>query len=153
MTDPNVFYNREDLWQIPNEKYGDSTQAMEPYYSILQLPGEEEPELLLVLPFTPSSRDNMIAWMAGRSDGDSYGELLVYLFPKDRVVFGPMQVETRIDQDTLISEQLSHRDQRGSHVLMFSGATCSFFRLMIPFFMWNRFFSRLNRASFRNWPG
>lgn len=117
MTDPNVFYNREDLWQIPNEKYGDSTQAMEPYYSILQLPGEEEPELLLVLPFTPSSRDNMIAWMAGRSDGDSYGELLVYLFPKERVVFGPMQIETRIDQDTLISEQLSLWDQRGSHVL------------------------------------
>lgn len=117
MTDPNVFYNREDLWQIPNEKYGGSVQAMEPYYSILQLPGEKEPELLLILPFTPASRDNMIAWMAGRSDGDSYGELLVYLFPKDRVVFGPMQVETRIDQDTLISEQLSLWDQRGSHVL------------------------------------
>jgi len=117
MTDPNVFYNREDLWQIPNEKYGDSVQVMEPYYSILQLPGEEEPEFLLILPFTPSNRDNMIAWMAGRSDGDNYGELLVYLFPKERVVFGPMQIETRIDQDTLISEQLSLWDQRGSHVL------------------------------------
>lgn len=117
MTDPNVFYNREDLWQIPNEKYADAVQSMEPYYSILQLPGEEEPEFLLVLPFTPASRDNMIAWLAGRSDGDSYGELLVYLFPKEKVVFGPMQIETRIDQDTLISEQLSLWDQRGSHVL------------------------------------
>ncbi len=117
MTDPNVFYNREDLWQIPNEQYAGSVQTMEPYYSILQLPGKEEPELLLVLPFTPASRDNMIAWMAGRSDGNSYGELLVYLFPKDRVVFGPMQIETRIDQDTLISQQLSLWDQRGSHVI------------------------------------
>ncbi len=117
MTDPTVFYNREDLWQIPNEKYADAVQLMEPYYSILQLPGEDEPEFLLVLPFTPASRDNMIAWLAGRSDGDHYGELLVYLFPKEKVVFGPMQIETRIDQDTLISEQLSLWDQRGSHVL------------------------------------
>ncbi|MDO9535638.1 MAG: UPF0182 family protein [Bacillota bacterium] len=117
MIDPVVFYNREDLWQIPMEKYGENVQAVEPYYTVLQLPGEEEPEFLLVLPYTPARRDNMIAWMAGRSDGENYGELLVYLFPKDRVVFGPMQIETRIDQNTLISQQLSLWDQRGSRVI------------------------------------
>ncbi len=117
MTDTNVFYNREDLWEIPNEKYSESIQPVEPYYTILQLPGVEEPEFLLILPFTPSKRDNMIAWMAGRSDGANYGELLVYLFPKESVVFGPMQIETRIDQNTLISQQLSLWDQRGSRVI------------------------------------
>jgi uncharacterized membrane protein (UPF0182 family) len=117
MTDPVVFYNREDLWQIPNEKYAGSVQPVEPYYTILHLPGEEVPEFVLILPFTPARRDNMIAWMAGRSDGDNYGELLVYLFPKDRVVYGPMQIETRIDQNTLISQQLTLWDQRGSRVI------------------------------------
>ncbi|RJX28794.1 MAG: UPF0182 family protein [Dethiobacter sp.] len=117
MTDPVVFYNREDLWQIPNEKYAGTVQPVEPYYTILQLPGEEEPEFVLILPFTPARRDNMIAWMAGRSDGENYGELLVYLFPKDRVVYGPMQIETRIDQNTLISQQLSLWDQKGSRVI------------------------------------
>ncbi|MGI6317425.1 MAG: UPF0182 family protein [Dethiobacteria bacterium] len=117
MTDPVVFYNREDLWQIPNEKYRGTVQPVEPYYTILELPGEEDPEFVLILPFTPTTRDNMIAWMAGRSDGDNYGELVVYLFPKDRVVFGPMQIETRIDQNTLISQQLALWDQRGSRVV------------------------------------
>ncbi len=117
MTEPGVFYNREDLWQIPNEKYAGTTQVMEPYYTILQIPGESEPEFVLILPFTPGRRDNMIAWMAGRSDGEHYGELLVYTFPKERVIFGPMQVETRIDQNTLISQQLSLWDQRGSRVI------------------------------------
>jgi|LSQX01.1.fsa_nt_gb uncharacterized membrane protein (UPF0182 family) len=117
MKDPVVFYNREDLWQIPNEKYRGTVQPVEPYYTILELPGEEDPEFVLILPFTPTTRDNMIAWMAGRSDGDNYGELLVYLFPKDRVVFGPMQIETRIDQNTLISQQLALWDQRGSRVV------------------------------------
>ncbi len=117
MTDPGVFYNREDLWQVPNEKYAGATQIMEPYYTMLQLPGESQPEFVLILPFTPGRRDNMIAWMAGRSDGDRYGELLVYTFPKERVIFGPMQVETRIDQNTLISQQLSLWDQRGSRVI------------------------------------
>ncbi|HAA34613.1 MAG TPA: UPF0182 family protein [Firmicutes bacterium] len=117
MTDPVVFYTREDLWRIPNEKYAGSFQPVEPYYTILQLPGEEEPEFVLIIPFTPAQRDNMIAWMAGRCDGKNYGELLVYLFPKDKVVYGPMQIETRIDQDTLISQQLSLWDQRGSRVI------------------------------------
>ncbi len=117
MTDPGVFYNREDLWQIPNERYGGTTQVMEPYYTVLQLPGESAPEFVLIRPFTPGRRDNMIAWMAGRSDGEHYGELMVYTFPKERVTFGPMQVETRIDQNTLISQQLSLWDQRGSRVI------------------------------------
>lgn len=117
MADPVVFYNREDLWQIPNEKYRGTVQPVEPYYTILELPGEENPEFVLILPFTPTTRDNMIAWMAGRSDGENYGELVVYLFPKDRVVFGPMQIETRIDQNTLISQQLALWDQRGSRVV------------------------------------
>ncbi len=117
MQDPVVFYNKEDLWNIPNEKYAGATQAMEPYYTILQLPGKTEPEFVLILPFTPGNRDNMIAWMAGRCDGENYGELLVYDFPKDKVIYGPMQIETRIDQNTLISQQLSLWDQKGSRVI------------------------------------
>ncbi len=117
MTNPVVFYNREDLWEIPNERYFGASQPMEPYYNILQLPGLEEPEFVLMQPFTPARRDNMIAWMAGRCDGENYGELLVYLFPKDRMTFGPMQIETRIDQNTLISQQLALWDQRGSRVI------------------------------------
>lgn len=117
MYDPVVFYNREDLWQTPMEKYFGAIQPVEPYYTILQLPGEAEPEFVLMQPFTPARRDNMIAWMAGRSDGDNYGEILVYLFPKDRVIFGPMQIETRIDQNPLISQQLTLWDQRGSRAI------------------------------------
>lgn len=117
MEDPGVFYNREDLWQVPSEKYFGTTQPVEPYYTILQLPGETETEFVLMQPFTPARRDNMIAWMAGRSDGEHYGELLVYLFPKDRVIFGPMQIETRIDQNPVISQQLTLWDQRGSRAI------------------------------------
>ncbi len=117
MDDPTVFYNREDLWQIPNEKYAGAVQPVEPYYTILQLPGESKEEFLIIMPFTPTRRDNMIAWMAGRSDGDKYGELVVYEFPKEKVILGPMQIETRIDQNTLISEQLTLWDQMGSRVI------------------------------------
>ncbi len=117
MYDPVVFYNREDLWQVPMEKYFGATQAVEPYYTVLQLPGETKPEFVLMQPFTPARRDNMIAWMAGRSDGENYGEILVYLFPKDRVIFGPMQIETRIDQNPVISQQLTLWDQRGSRAI------------------------------------
>lgn len=117
MTDPGVFYNREDLWQVPSEKYFGATQPVEPYYTVLQLPGEDEAEFVLMKPFTPARRDNMIAWIAGRSDGENYGELLVYEFPKDRVIFGPMQIETRIDQNPLISQQLTLWDQRGSRAI------------------------------------
>ena len=117
MLDPVVFYNREDFWQIPNEKYGGEQQPVEPYYTILQLPGSEQSEFVLILPFTPAGKDNMIAWMAGCCDGENYGKLLVYLFPKERVIFGPMQIETRIDQSTQISQQLTLWDQRGSRVI------------------------------------
>ena len=117
VTDPNVFYNREDLWEFPVERYGGQDQPVEPYYVILQLPGEEEAEFVLIQPFTPIRRNNMIAWMAARCDGENYGEMIVYLFPKDQVIYGPMQIENRIDQNTEISEQLTLWDQSGSRVL------------------------------------
>ncbi|PKM81642.1 MAG: UPF0182 family protein [Firmicutes bacterium HGW-Firmicutes-13] len=117
MEDVRVFYNKEDAWQIPTEKYEGQRQQVEPYYSILQLPGEKEQEFVLMLPYSPITRDNMIAWLAARSDGDNYGKKVVYLFPKDKTIFGPQQVEGRIDQNAEISSQLSLWDQRGSSVL------------------------------------
>jgi uncharacterized membrane protein (UPF0182 family) len=107
MQDPTVFYNREDLWSVPLERFGDDRQPVEPYYTIMRLPGEPEAEFLLMLPLAPANRDNMIAWLAGRCDGDAYGKLLVYKYPKDKLIYGPLQVETRIDQDPSISAQFS----------------------------------------------
>ena len=117
MTDPNVFYNKEDAWTLANEKFDQSQQPVQPYYVIMKLPGEEREEFLLMLPFTPRGKDNMIAWMAARSDGANYGNMLLYKFPKDRLVYGPSQFESRIDQDPTISAQLSLWSQRGSHVI------------------------------------
>ena len=117
MEDTKVFYNKEDSWQIPDEVYGSERQKMEPYYTILQLPGEQEPEFVLMLPFTPATIENMRAWMAARSDGENYGKLVLYLFPKDTTVYGPMQVEARMNQDSQISQQLTLWDQRGSKVI------------------------------------
>lgn len=117
MQNPTVFYNREDLWQTPNEKYAGTVQPVEPYYNIVQLPEGEKEEFIIMFPFTPSRRDNMIAWLAGRCDGEHYGELIVYHFPKDRVVYGPMQVEVRIDQNPLISQQLTLWEHRGTGVI------------------------------------
>ncbi len=106
MRDPVVFYNKEDLWQRPQEKRtGGEAQPMEPYYVIMQLPGEERPEFLLMSPLAPARRQNMIAWLAARSDGDRYGELLVYKFPKQRLVYGPEQVEALIEQNDAIAEK------------------------------------------------
>jgi uncharacterized membrane protein (UPF0182 family) len=116
MTIPQVFYNREDVWQVPREKYGGEAIDMEPYYILMRLPGEEHLQFLLMQPLTPSNRDNMIAWAAARSDPPNYGELLVYKLPKERLIFGPIQIEAKIDQDTAISRQLSLWDQRGSRV-------------------------------------
>ncbi|MFQ5329606.1 MAG: UPF0182 family protein [Thermodesulfobacteriota bacterium] len=113
MTDPNNFYNKEDLWEIP--VYRDRT--MEPYYIILKLPDGEKEEFVLLLPFTPSKRDNLAAWMAARSDGDDYGKVVVYTFPRDRLVFGPRQIDARIDQDAYISQQLTLWGQSGSDVI------------------------------------
>jgi hypothetical protein len=117
MEDVQVFYNQEDLWQIPDELYGDSRQAMESYYIILKLPGEDKEEFVLMLPFTPSQKDNMIGWLAARSDLPNYGKLLIYKLPKEKLIFGPMQIEARVDQQTDISRELSLWGQRGSRVI------------------------------------
>jgi len=116
MSDVEVFYNQEDLWRFPKEKYEDTQQNVEPYYIIMRLPGEEEAEFALVMPFTPRQKDNLISWMAARSDGENYGKLRLYEFPKQELVFGPSQIEARIDQNTEISQQFSLWDQRGSSV-------------------------------------
>ena len=112
-----VFYNQEDLWEIPDELYGDSRQKMEPYYVIIKLPEGDKEEFLLMTPFTPSKKDNMIGWLAARSDLPNYGNLLVYKLPKEKLVYGPMQIEARVDQHTDISRELSLWGQRGSRVI------------------------------------
>jgi uncharacterized membrane protein (UPF0182 family) len=117
MKDPRVFYNREDLWAFPNELFTGAAQPLEPYYVNLKLDPARGEEFALILPFTPAGKDNMVAWMAGRSDAPNYGRLLVYRFPKDRTVFGPMQIEARINQDTSISSQLALWNQQGSKVI------------------------------------
>ena len=117
MTVPQVFYNDEDLWTAPREKYGGEVIPMVPYYVLLRLPGEERLEFMLMTPMTPANRDNLIAWMAARSDAPHYGDLLVFKLPKERLILGPLQVEAMIDQDTTISRQLSLWDQRGSRVI------------------------------------
>jgi hypothetical protein len=117
MEDVQVFYNQEDLWQIPDELYGDSRQEMQPYYIIIKLPEAEKEEFLLMIPFTPSKKDNMIGWLAARSDLPNYGNLLVYKLPKEKLVYGPMQIEARVDQQTDISRELSLWGQRGSRVI------------------------------------
>jgi hypothetical protein len=117
MKDPRVFYNNEDLWARPMEKYAGSPILMEPYYVLTKLPGEKKQEYMLISPLTPSKRDNMIAWMAAKCDPEDYGNVLVYQLPKDKLVYGPNQIEARIDQNTDISQQLSLWDQRGSHVI------------------------------------
>jgi uncharacterized membrane protein (UPF0182 family) len=117
MQEAQVFYNQEDLWQIPDEVYGDTRQEMEPYYIIIKLPQGQKEEFLLMLPFTPSKKDNMIGWLAARSDIPNYGSLIVYKLPKDKLVYGPMQIEARVDQQTEISRELSLWGQRGSRVI------------------------------------
>ena len=117
MMDPQVFYNREDLWSIPTELFSDNRQQVEPYFVIMKLPDAQKEEFLLMLPFAPSNKDNMIAWLAARSDGDNYGKLTVYKYPKDKLIYGPMQVEARINQDPAISSQFTLWSQRGSSVI------------------------------------
>lgn len=117
ISDPGVFYNKEDLWIIPSELTGGAETPIEPYYIIMRLPGESAAEYILMLPYTPNGRPNMIAWMCARMDGDHYGRKLVYQFPKQETVYGPMQIESRINQDTEISRQLTLWDQKGSSAL------------------------------------
>jgi hypothetical protein len=113
MTDPKVFYNKENLWEIP--ALGD--KPMEPYYTIMKLPGEKEEEYILLLPFTPSKRDNLAAWLTARCDGPNYGKIRAYTFPRDRLIYGPKQIDARINQDSFISQQLTLWNQRGSEVI------------------------------------
>jgi uncharacterized membrane protein (UPF0182 family) len=123
MDTPEVFYNREDLWQFPREPTTSdgSNQSggtrMAPYYMIMRLPGEPRAEFFLMLPMSPSQRENMIAWLAARCDPPDYGKLIVYEFPKDKLVYGPFQIEARINQNTDISQQISLWNQMGSRVL------------------------------------
>lgn len=117
MKNPGVFYTNEDLWSRPTENYADRTIAVEPYYIMMELPGNEDLEFVLMLPYTPNQRNNMIAWLAGRSDGDNYGKLVLYQFPSDRLIQGPSQIESRIDQNADISQLLSLWSQRGSRVI------------------------------------
>lgn len=113
MTDPKVFYNKENLWEVPVV----GEQPMEPYYTVMKLPGEKEEEYILLLPFTPSKRDNLAAWLTARCDGANYGKLRAYTFPRDRLIYGPKQVDARINQDSYISQQLTLWNQRGSQVI------------------------------------
>jgi uncharacterized membrane protein (UPF0182 family) len=117
MLEPQLFFNKEDLWNIPNELFFEKQQPLEPYYIIMRVPGEAEEEFVLILPFTPKNRDNTNAWLAARSDGEHYGSLISFRFPKDRLVFGPAQIEARINQDSKIAEQFTLWSRSGSQVL------------------------------------
>lgn len=113
MNDPKVFYNKEDLWEVPAH----DDKAAEPNYLIMKLPEEQKEEFVLLVPYTPAKRDNLAAWFAARCDEPNYGKLLVFTFPRDRLVFGPRQIDARIDQDSYISQQLTLWGQRGSQVI------------------------------------
>ena len=117
MDNPQVFYNREDVWEIPTEIYGNESQPVAPYFAILRLPGTPTPEFVQLLPFSPVSRNNLVAWLAARSDGENYGKLLLYQFPKDEPVFGVEQVEARINQEPEISEQITLWNRSGSRAI------------------------------------
>ncbi len=140
MTDPQIYYNQEDKWAVSRElgektigrqreqaelggqpgvsaKQATSTARMDPYYMIMRLPEEKREEYLLMVPYTPVNKDNMVAWMTARCDGENLGRLLVYTFPKQKLVFGPMQIEARIDQDEHISQWITLRNQQGSTVI------------------------------------
>jgi uncharacterized protein len=118
MTNPDVFYNREDLWSVATEVRtpDQRQQVMEPNFVLMTLPGERSTEFIAILPFTPANRNNLIGWIAGRSDGEHYGEALVYDFPKTKLIDGPLQIEARIDQNAQLSGQLTLWNQQGSHV-------------------------------------
>ncbi|MFQ6050887.1 MAG: UPF0182 family protein [Candidatus Hydrothermarchaeota archaeon] len=117
MKDPQVFYNKEDMWIIPKEVYEEKAQTMTPYYIIMKLPEEKREEFLLMIPYTPLKKDNMIAWIGARCDPPKYGELVLFRFPKGELIYGPFQIEARIDQDPEISKQISLWSQRGSRVI------------------------------------
>jgi uncharacterized protein len=117
MTNPAVFYNREDQWEVPAIDASGQTVRMQPYYTIMRLPGEQEAEFIQMLPFTPRRRDNLASWLVARSDGDHYGQLMVFQFPKQKLIFGPRQVVSRINQDQAIAPQITLWNQQGSEVI------------------------------------
>src|SRR4030095_12444570 len=117
MTQPAVYYNREDQWEIPAVDESADSRTMQPYYTIMRLPGEREPEFIQMLPFTPRRKDNLSAGLVARSDGEHYGQMRVFEFPKQKLVFGPRQVVARILQDQVISPQITLWNQQGSQVI------------------------------------
>jgi uncharacterized membrane protein (UPF0182 family) len=117
MTDPNVFYNNEDAWNIPGQEYEGSQGQLRSYYLVTQLPGEKQSEFILIMPFTPLNKNNMIAFLTAKCDIPTYGEMNLHLLPKDKLSYGPMQIEARINQDPEISKQLTLWGQRGSGVI------------------------------------
>jgi uncharacterized membrane protein (UPF0182 family) len=117
MTNPAVFYNKEDQWEAPAVDSSGETSRMAPYYTMMKLPGEQTAEFIQMLPFTPRRRDNLASWMVARSDGEHYGKLQVFQFPKQTLVFGPQQVVARINQDQVISPQITLWNQQGSQVI------------------------------------
>lgn len=117
MTNPSVYYNKEDYWEIPHEIYGNAEVTVQPYYTVLTLPGETSPEYVLMTPFTPRGKPNMTAWLAARSDPGQYGKMLLFAFPKDKLVPGPMQVESLLAQNPQISQSMTLWGQVGSQVI------------------------------------
>jgi uncharacterized membrane protein (UPF0182 family) len=117
MTNSSVFYNKEDQWDVPAIEVGPQPVVMQPYYTVMKLPGEDSPEFIQMLPFTPRRKDNLAAWMVARSDAEHYGRMLVFQFPKQKVVFGPRQIVARINQDQVISPQITLWNQQGSQVI------------------------------------
>ena len=117
MTSPAIFYNKEDQWEVPAIDRGGESIRMEPYYTLMTLPGESRAEFIQMLPFTPRRRDNLASWMVARSDGEHYGEIMVFQFPKQKLIFGPRQVVARINQDQVISPQITLWSQQGSEVI------------------------------------
>ena len=117
MQNTTVFYNNEDAWSIAKEVYGDDTITMEPYYVNMCLPNSDQLEYLLIRPFTSYQKDNMVAWLAVRNDGEHYGEAVVLTFPKQSLIYGSLQIENRISNDSVISQNLSLWNQQGSTVI------------------------------------
>ena len=117
ITDVRSFYNGDDVWDIPTEIYGSSSVKVRPYHVTLQLPGKERPEFVLMLPFTPLRRPNMVSWLAARNDVESYGELRLVRFPQQRLLLGPQQISALIEQDPRISRQFGLWNRQGSRVI------------------------------------
>lgn len=117
MTEPQIFYNQEDLWVIPNEAYENDTRPVEPYYINMRLPEDDTLTFRIMMPFTPAKKNNMIGWMSANCDFPNYGDITVYKLPKEQLIYGPMQIESRIDQDTEISQMLTLWGQMGARVI------------------------------------